>query len=413
MLDAWVSSRDELQARLFKVDCQKFAEMLNVGAEDLGLQVIDPETAVTAFILKLAVGVNIHSMSSNPNAQAGKRGDRVLDEFALHQNPRELWAIAYPGITWGGSMEVISTHRGSHNFFNQLVREIKEKGNPKGISLHRVTLQDALEQGFLVKLKGKLPADDARQDMDEAQYYDLIRAGCADEESFQQEYMCNPADDASAFLSYDLIAGCEYAEGIDWGTDLADTPNPVHVGVDVGRDHDLTVIVALEQVGGTFFTRRVVEMQNETFAAQEHALDQILNLRSVRRCCIDCTGIGRQFTERAQARHGRHRVEAVTFTGPVKEELAYPFRAAFEDHSIRIPADPKIRSDLRAIRKETTAAGNVRFAADRGKNGHADRFWAFALALHAASQSTAMSLGARAFTPADMGMSDTDLSGMC
>ena len=30
-----------------------------------------------------------------------------------------------------------------------------------------------------------------------------------------------------------------------------------------------------------------------------------------------------------------------------------------------------------------TAAGNIRFSADRSENGHSDRFWALALALHA------------------------------
>ena len=33
--------------------------------------------------------------------------------------------------------------------------------------------------------------------------------------------------------------------------------------------------------------------------------------------------------------------------------------------------------------KETTASGNIRFTAERNANGHADRFWAVALALHA------------------------------
>ena len=61
----------------------------------------------------------------------------------------------------------------------------------------------------------------------------------------------------------------------------------------------------------------------------------------------------------------------------------YPFRAAFEDLNIRIPSDPQLRADLRAIKKETTAAGNIRFSADRGENGHSDRFWAGALAIHA------------------------------
>ena len=91
-----------------------------------------------------------------------KRGDRVLDEFALHPDPSKLYTIAYPGITWGGSLEIFSTHRGTANYFNQLILEARHKGNPKKFSLHRVTLQDALDQGFLFKLQQKLPADDER-----------------------------------------------------------------------------------------------------------------------------------------------------------------------------------------------------------------------------------------------------------
>lgn len=391
-LDAWISSRDDIQARLFLEDCKAFATLLNLGAQDLGQQVID-EKGSTAFVLAFANGLRSHSMSSNPDAQAGKRGDRVLDEFAIHKDPRKLYSIAYPGITWGGSLEIFSTHRGSANFFNELIREIREHGNPKGFSLHRVTLQDALDQGFLYKLQQKLPADDPRQEMDEAAYFDFIRAGAADEESFLQEYMCVPADDASAFLSYDLIASCEYGAAEKWHTDLADAKGQLFVGVDVGRDHDLTVIWVFEKLGDVLYTRRVVEMKGETFDAQEHALYAILALPQVRRCCIDKTGIGRQFTERAQQRFGQYRVEGVSFTLAVKEELAYPVRAAFEDKTLRIPSSPQLRSDLRSIKKETTASGNIRFTADRGKNGHADRFWALALGKHAA-KTPAMSYSA-------------------
>lgn len=385
-LDAWVSSRDDIQARLFLEDCKAFAGLLNLAASDLGERVID-EGGHTAYVLAMANALRVHSMSSNPDAQAGKRGDRVLDEFALHPDPRKLYSIAYPGITWGGSLEIFSTHRGSANFFNKLIIEIRHKGNPKGFSLHRVTLQDALDQGFLYKLQAKLPPDDERQGMDEAAYFDFIKAGCADEESFAQEYMCVPSDDAAAFLSYDLIDGCVDRTYGTYGTegtyDLADAKNPLYVGVDVGRDHDLTVIWVFEKVGGMNLTRRVIEMKAETFDAQEAALYEVLALPQVRRCCIDQTGIGRQFAERAQKRFGTYKVEGLHFTGAVKEELAYPVRAAFEDKSIRIPDSQTLFSDLRGIRKETTASGNIRFAGERGKNGHCDRFWALALALHA------------------------------
>jgi len=161
-------------------------------------------------------------MSSNPDAQAGKRGTRILDEFALHPDQRRMWTVAYPGLTWGGTMQIISTHRGNGSYFAELIREIKEKGNPKNISHHRVTLEDALNQGLLYKLQTVLPNDHEVKGMDEAEYYDYIRRGCVDEESFRQEYMCDPADDSTAFLDYQLITQCE-VDGSDWEIELSGT----------------------------------------------------------------------------------------------------------------------------------------------------------------------------------------------
>ena len=377
--DQWVSSRDDLQARLFVEDCKLFAKILDMAAEDLGEQVIDKDSKQTAYVLRFANDRRIHSMSSNPDAQAGKRGGRVLDEFALHPDPRKLWSIAYPGITWGGNMEVISTHRGSHNFFNQLIREVVESGNPKKISHHRVTLQDALDQGFLWKLQQSLPADDERQEMDEAAYFSWVRAGAADEESFQQEYMCNPADDGAAFLEYDLIGAAEYPREFDW---TAIEGRNLYVGIDIGRTSDLTVIWVLERLGDVLYTRHVERMHKMRKSDQEKILWPWIE--RCNRSCWDKTGLGIGWVDDAQDKFGEYRVEGVTFTAATKEALAYPVRSAMEDRKLRIPHDPKIRADLRMVTKQVTAAGNVRFTAERTVNGHADHFWALALALHAA-----------------------------
>lgn len=377
--DQWVSSRDDAQARLFLEDCKMWAQITDLAAKDLGEVVIDEKAKLTAYVLAFSSGRRIHSMSSNADAQAGKRGGRILDEFALHPDPRKLWAIAYPGITWGGSMELISTHRGSHNFFNQLVREVKESGNPKGMSLHTVTLQTALDDGFLYKLQQALPADDERQAMDEAAYFDFIKSGCADEESFQQEYMCQPADDDVAFLEYDLIASCEYAMTAIWETIGG---GDLFVGVDIGRKKDLTVIWVLERLGDVLYTRAVVTLKNMRKSEQEKVIWPWL--ARCRRSCIDETGLGKGWTDDAQDAYGKYRVEGVTFTQQVKEQLAYPVRSAMEDRRLRIPYDPTIRADLRQVTKQVTAAGNIRFTAERTADGHADRFWALALAIHAA-----------------------------
>ncbi|WP_446807971.1 terminase large subunit domain-containing protein [Methylomonas sp. 2BW1-5-20] len=388
--DQWVSSRDDLQARLFIEDCKLFANILAIAAEDLGERVIDEKTKLTAYVLEFASGKRIHSMSSNPDAQAGKRGGRILDEFALHPDPRKLWSIAYPGITWGGSMEIISTHRGSHNFFNQLIREVREHNNPKNISLHRVTLQDALDSGFLWKLQKALPKEHEVHEMDEAAYFDFIKAGCADEESFLQEYMCEPADDDSAFLEYDLIASCEYGEKDIWEVDLAESKRrgaQLFAGLDIGRKKDLTVLWVLEKLGDVLYTRAIIELRNMPKPDQEKVIWPILSLLD--RACFDNTGLGIGWTDDAQKAFGQYRIEGVTFTGPTKEALAYPVRGAMEDKKLRIPYKPEIRADLRAVTKVTTTAGNIRFTAERSENGHADRFWALALAVHAASNGAA------------------------
>ena len=386
--DQWVSSRDEIQARLFLQDCKMWAEMFNLAAKDLGEVVIDSRKNLTALVLRFASGRRIYSMSSNPDAQAGKRGGRVLDEFALHKDPRAMWSVAYPGLTWGGQMEVISTHRGSRNFFNtDLVIEAREKGNPKNISLHRVTLEDALDQGFLYKLQQALPANAEQQAMNEAEYFDFIKSGAADEESFLQEYMCRPGDDDAAFLEYDLIAASEYPPHEAWEIDLNDIKDnrrDLYAGLDIGRKKDLTVLWIIERLGDVFYTRKIISLKNKAKPEQEKILWPWI--KYLRRICIDYTGLGIGWGDDAVAQFGNYRVELVTFSAQAKERLAYPVRGMMEDRKLRLPYDQVVRADLRAVTKTTTAAGNIRFTAERTREGHADRFWALALALEAASR---------------------------
>lgn len=419
--DVWVSSRDELQAKLYVDDSKFWADLYQRGADALGLQDIldDQGNKHSAYVLRFPGGKNIHSLSSNPDAQAGKRGTRKLDEFALHKDPKRLYDIAYPGITWGGSLDIFSTHRGAANYFNTLIREIVEGGNPKNISHHKVTLEDALAQGLLFKLQQRLPAGDPRLDMDEQAYFDHIRAGATDEEAFLQEYMCIPEDEGSAFITQDMLEACSYtaADNLrivtedvwddikgrkgsiryllhrDLGRDdLAPDSwisRDLYLGIDYGRHKDLTVVWLIEKVDGLIFTRAVIEMFRVPFWRQ--AREYFPLIRIARRSCLDETGMGSKPVEDAQREFGQYKVEGVVFSEPVKADLAYPIRAAFEDKSIRIPYDKQTHADFRMIKKETTAAGNLRFVGEKsaGADSHADRFWAFGLALHAGKTTAA------------------------
>jgi phage FluMu gp28-like protein len=175
----------------------------------------------------------------------------------------------------------------------------------------------------------------------------------------------------------------------------------------VGRVHDLTCFWVIEHISGVDFTRRCITMRNATFDEQEELFYRLLALPTLRRACVDQTGIGRQFAERAIKRYGT-KVEGVTFTGPVKETLAYPIKTSLEDRTLRIPDDPKIFSAFRSIRKETTSAGNIRFAGDRGVDGHADEFWAACLAKHAKSKAA----GTGAFEVVESGFGANPRRGM-
>src|SRR5690606_23466833 len=88
-LQTWVSSRDELTARQYVRDCMPFAKILNAAAVDLGERILTDEkgNSHSVHTIDFANGQPLHSLSSNPDAFAGRGGFVKLDEFALRKDP--------------------------------------------------------------------------------------------------------------------------------------------------------------------------------------------------------------------------------------------------------------------------------------------------------------------------------------
>ena len=401
--DVWVSSRDEPTARLYLQHCKRWAQALNIGAQYLGQQIVSNEKKdLTAEVLRFNTGFCIYCLTSSPDAIASRTGHIKLDEFALHKDQRELFRVAKGCTLWGYQLSIISTHRGSGTVFNELLRSIKEQGNPMSFSHHRVTLQDAVDQGLAERIGFYAGRREARPD-----FIKRIHNECLDEEQWQQEYCCQPADEHSAFITWEMIAAAEFpgcmkpfsylessssSDSISRSHALTDSRS-FYAGVDVARKQHLCVIDVGEKIGDVVWDRYRLELQNKTFAEIEHELWRVLSLPNLRRCCIDATGLGMQLAERAHERFG-WKAEPITFTAPVKEELAFELRRCFEDKRLRINPSPALRTDLRGIRKEVTLAGNIRFVAEdeggpqeggRHASAHCDRFWAMALRQHAAA----------------------------
>ena len=370
----WFSSADESAAKEYISYCEMWVKLFHVTAKSMGEVVIDSEKDVKALVIEFANGTKIHALSSNPKGFRSKGGKVVLDEFAHHNNPWELWKAAKPCVTWGFPLRILSTHNGQSCLFFKFIQQVL-----KGIlkwALHKTPVQLAVEEGLVDKIYGRKTTEEERQ-----AWLDEQRANCFDEYTWLQEYCCEAIDEACAFLPYDLIAPCEY---IDVFKSLDEITNDLYAGMDIGRKKDLTVIWVLEVFEKTKYTRKVEILEKTPFHIQEEILSSILMHPKMRRCCIDSTGLGMQLAESAQRKFGKYRVEAITFTNKIKEALAYNVRTNFEDKSIYVPAEQGVREDLHSVRRQTTDAGNIRFDVEKSDaSGHADRFWALVLALHA------------------------------
>ncbi|MDP3014556.1 MAG: hypothetical protein Q8M92_09955, partial [Candidatus Subteraquimicrobiales bacterium] len=223
-----------------------------------------------------------------------------------------------------------------------------------------------------------------------------LKSAIDDPDLWAQEYEVQFLDEATAFITYDMINEVESDKATINGdspdstavpVNLGQSPGycgPVYAGMDIGRRRDLTVIWVLELVGDVLWTREVVAMLRASFTSQEQEIDRIWKQYHPMRLCMDQTGMGEKFVEDLQKKYSSS-VEGVLFSSPVKLDLANTLRRKFEDKQIRIPIMREIRDDIHSVKKITTSAGNIRFDAERSENSHADRFWALALATHAAS----------------------------
>jgi len=339
---------------------QQHCRALNIAASFRGDKFFEG-TSFKQLMVELPNGVRLIGLPANPQTARGFTGDVFLDEFAMHRDDRDIWASVFPTVLRGeGELDVASTPKGKDNIFAELQ-------NNDRFTQSVVTLRDAVDAGL---------------DVDPGE----IQASMNDDELYRQEFCCEFLDESSAFLTYEQIAAVEDPL-LDKEFDLdvlGGCKGNLYCGMDIGRHRDLTVMWVVEDVEGALVTRGVRESVNEPFRRQYEVLHELLSLRRVRRCCIDAGGIGMPLAEAAVESFGHSRVEAVTFTAGVKDEMASRLRMRIEDGTIRIPVDESIRNDWHSVRRSVSSVGPARYEASRSGLGHADRFWSACLAVRAA-----------------------------
>lgn len=372
--DVWFSSADNSAGIEYIRYCATWAKAINVSFNDIGEKIIDENYGIKAHTLEFESGARITALSSNPRGFRSKGGKVVLDEFAFHDNPKELWKAAKPVIAWGYPLRIISSLNGTNNLFYQFTQLIEQK--KLNWSMHDIPIQLAVKEGLVDKILGYKASEKEIQD-----WLNNEKEGCADEATWLQEYCCVAVDENSAFLTYELINSCNANTIIN---SLNNIQGDLYIGYDIARKKDLSVVTIWEKLGSVFYLRHLIELKDVKFREQKRLLYEFLSHPRVRKCAIDSTGIGANLAEDAQDDFGKRKVEAINFTQKSKEELAYNLLYVMQDNNIKFPTQDKIIADLHSIKKIPTSTGAIRFDSDRSEtDGHADRFWSFALGIYA------------------------------
>ena len=369
----------------------------------------DAEKIYSALYPSITRGYRLEVIST-PNGQQGKFFE--LEKIA--GLTEEVRGMRYEER--GSSTNTSHLTPGTSSAAPQSWAPLLTKEGIKGWSAHYCDIYEAVRQGLKINLQ-------------------QLRAGCEDDSAWRQEFGCQFVSTAENFFPPELLASCLSGEattedvlgaryevrGSSPGTSHLE-PGTFFLGIDIGRKHDRTVFwidevkesgvrsqkpeggqdsspdswlltpgssssIANRQsaIGNFSITRLVRTLSNVTFDKQLAYARELLKLREgngaalIRRAAIDATGMGAPLAESLAQEFG-HRVEPVTFTAAVKEDLAYRTKRRMENGLTLLPDSREIRRAFSAVKKFVTVSGNVRFDAERTEAGHSDEFWAKALA---------------------------------
>lgn len=413
--DCWYIGYTKDMAEEFILDCADWAKQLNevvseIEAYEETFFAGEERKSIQAYRIRFASGFRISALSSSPRNLRGKQGRVILDEAAFHDALRELLKAALALLMWGGRVHIISTHDGAENPFSELVQEIRAGKLP--YSLHRVTLDDALNQGLYRRIC--LKAKQQWSAEGEAVWRAGIYAFYGDNAG--EELDCVPAKGGGVWLPRALIEArmvdvpvvrWTAPERMDlWPDHLIqaevasfcerellplllklDPERPSYFGEDFGRHADLSVYVPMQ------LTRSLkrcvpftVELSNAPFVAQKMILIYLLDrLPRFSYGKLDAGGNGSFLAEEARRRYGEGRIEPVLFTESWYRDNTAPMKAAFEDDLIEVPRDADTLDDLAAFRliKGTPRLPDLRTTGKSGTRRHGDAGIAILLAYSA------------------------------
>jgi len=302
---------------------------------------------------QLPNGAIIKAMANNFRTVQGFTGDIWMDEFAWYQNPKKIWHAFVPSIgAVQGRFTIMSTPFEEPSLFHQLVTD-EEKYYM--FTRFRVDIYRAIEDGLVFDLE-------------------TMRA-LFDEDTWASAYECQFVDDESSLFSIGLIKSCVDPMLHYYSPTKSSV---LFAGYDIGRSAHRSALAALALEENRYELAVLDVLAKAPFDEQRLHLRTFLDAYQLAQLRIDKTGIGADLAEGMHKKYKRRAV-GVNFSASTKESMALNLKQLFENRNIRIPNDPILIADIHSIKRKAGARGFL-YDSKQNEYGHADRFWALALA---------------------------------
>lgn len=355
----------------------------------LGVQrrlVTDSKTEL-AFTMRNGRGVT-RILAHASESIRGFTGDIYLDELAHYKNDVDAYNSSLPAIIHPKSRAQLtgcSTPMGERGIFWEIAQQRNQRYPD-----HSRQVVPWWRSSFLCK---DVPAA-ARAHRDGFSTEEMVERYGTDalvrqyksmyRELFEQEFNAVFLSDALAFFPHDLILPCALDE-LALADDVTDLPRPQGryvAGYDVARSQDLSALAVFDEHEGTFTCKMLKRYAGEgelKFHVQEEELRRLLDTAPIVRLSIDRGGLGMHLTENLQRDFPN--VIGETFTNESKERWVTNVKILFQQQKIVIPRERKLVADFHSITRKISASGKAVYDAPRDNGGHADAFWAIALAV--------------------------------
>lgn len=321
-------------------------------------------------------------VSAPSKAPRGKGGHVYLDELAHYQDARAVYGGSTASISRvrGGQLSAASTPLGRQGIF----WEIHGQENRAYPHHWRQEVPWWICSSFSTETR--LAAHEAPHLTTEQRVErfatEQLRAQfeALELSEFQQEFECSFVAESIAFFPYELVLACvndDLALAPDW-TDIGELDGRLVAGFDVGRRTDRSELALFEQRGERFTCLALRSFVDVPFATQEAEVRRMLELLPIARLSIDSGGIGMHLAENLARDYPQ--VVREKFSAESKERWATDLKLLMQRRLVELPRDRDLIRQLHSIERHAGAAGRVAIDAPSTRRGHADRFWAVALA---------------------------------